>query len=304
MKFDSDIMREMSVTAVSIFDASSVARTRRFLEGSAAVAVWMTIGLVFHTSANAYLLVGIPITIIFQRYVRRAPLKAMWVRDSPPFRLGLMGVTFAIGLSVTPLVDLIMQFRSHGTWIVDSWYLVAIVGAWPAAYALRYFRRRTFRELLICIFTAGAVGSAIMVVFALAGAGSHQSAWSRVAVGLASFLEYVPVTFLLEEVWFRGVLDSHLHHRGESRGGFSAIFVSALWGLWHYPISGPHQMKELLPTIFALLVVHIPIGALLSWSWRRSENLLVTCVAHALIDGVRNAVVGVPSCRREAVEKL
>jgi membrane protease YdiL (CAAX protease family) len=255
----------------------------------------MTIGLVFHTSVIAYLLVGIPITIIFQRYVRRAPLKAMWVRDSPPFRLGLMGVTFAIGLSVAPLADLIMQFRSHG-WIVDSWYLVAIIGAWPAAYALRYFRRRTFRELLISIFTAGAVGSAIMVAAALAGAGSHQSAWSKVAIGLASFLEYVPVTFLLEEVWFRGVLDSHLHHRGESRGGFSAIFVSALWGLWHYPISKePYQLKTLLPTVLALLVVHIPIGALLSRSWRRSENLLVTCIVHALIDGVRDAVLGVPS---------
>lgn len=290
-------MRQMSAAAMSLSDAPSAGRTRRVLEGTAAVALWMTIGLVFHTSANGYLLAGIPITIIFQRYVRHAPLKAMWLRDSPPFQLGLLGTAFGIGLSILPLGDLIMLVRSRAGWTLDTWYLVAIIGAWPAAYAARHFRRKTFRELLICIFTAGAVGSAIMVMvmFALGAGPSHQSAWSRVAVGLGSFLEYIPVQFLLEEVWFRGVLDSHLHHRGESRGVLSAIFVSALWGLWHYPISGPHQMQELLPTVFALLAVHIPIGVLLSRSWRRSENLLVTSIAHSLIDGIRNALLGVPS---------
>ena len=46
------------------------------------------------------------------------------------------------------------------------------------------------------------------------------------------------MTFVLEEVAFRGALDAHVHHEGEGRGWQSALFVSALWGLWHLPISG------------------------------------------------------------------
>ena len=82
-------------------------RTRRIIEGTAAVAAWMCMGFVFHLSGNAYLLLGIPITIIFQKYVRRAPLRAMWVRDAPPFYLGKMGVAFAILLMIRPLMDLV-----------------------------------------------------------------------------------------------------------------------------------------------------------------------------------------------------
>jgi|SRR5580658_6628165 membrane protease YdiL (CAAX protease family) len=112
---------------------------------------------------------------------------------------------------------------------------------------------------------------------------------------LASFLQFVPVIFLLEEVWFRGVLDSHLHHPGETRGALSAVYVSALWGIWHYPITPePHRSQDLLPTLAYLLVVHILIGVPLSWSWRRSGNLFVPGCVHALIDAVRDAMMALP----------
>jgi hypothetical protein len=48
---------------------------------------------------------------------------------------------------------------------------------------------------------------------------------------------YFPATFLLEEVTFRGALDAHVHHDGETRGWQSAVFTSTLWGLWHLPVS-------------------------------------------------------------------
>ncbi|MBV8844851.1 MAG: CPBP family intramembrane metalloprotease [Bryobacterales bacterium] len=268
-------------------------RIRRFTEGTAAVAVWMIVGLVFRMSANAYLLLGIPIAIGFQRYVRREPLPTMWVRKATPFHLGIGGITIAILLMVKPLIDLADAFRSREGLAVCVWFLVAMTGAWPAAYALRNFRRANFRELLICLATAGAVGCAIMVATAFALPARHDPAWAKVRTGLGSFLNYVPVIFLVEEVWFRGVLDSHLHHPGERRGALSAIYVSALWGVWHYPISAqPHHLRDLLPTLAALLAVHIAIGALLSWSWRRSGNLFVPGSAHALIDAVRNAMFG------------
>jgi membrane protease YdiL (CAAX protease family) len=67
----------------------------------------------------------------------------------------------------------------------------------------------------------------------------------------------------------------------------SAVFVSALWGLWHYPTEGPGNP---LATAGLLLLIHIPVGVCLSLGWRKSGNLLVPGIAHAFIDAVRNAI--------------
>src|SRR5205814_1740534 len=65
----------------------------------------------------------------------------------------------------------------------------------------------------------------------------HPAASARV-FGF-SLLQYVPVVFVIEEVFFRGALDSYVHRVGEGTGWGSAVFVSALWGLWHLPLSFP-----------------------------------------------------------------
>jgi hypothetical protein len=176
---------EMSTAPVSAPDFPGSGRARRFAEGTAAVAVWMSLGMVWHMSAEGYLVLGIPITIGFQHYVRRAPLRAMWVRTAPPFRLGAGGIAIAILLTIKPLTNLVISIRSHEKLAVDAWLLAAMAGAWPAAYALRNFQRKTFRELLICLATAGTVGCAIMVAAAFALAGTHETALSRVRTGLA-----------------------------------------------------------------------------------------------------------------------
>ena len=51
---------------------------------------------------------------------------------------------------------------------------------------------------------------------------------------------------MMEEVAFRGAIGSHVRHPGEHHGAestvygiVSAILISVLWGLWHYPIV-PH----------------------------------------------------------------
>jgi len=94
------------------------------------------------------------------------------------------------------------------------------------------------------------------------------------------------VTFVLEEVAFRGALDAHVHHAGEGRGWQSAVFVSALWALWHLPISTGMPFPIL---IVVLLAVHILIGVPLSFAWRRSQNFAGPAFAHSAIDAVRNA---------------
>jgi len=74
--------------ASSQLDALFVAgRIRRAAEITAFVARWIVLGIGFHLSANAYLLLGIPLTVLFQWFVRRAALRSR-VRDAPSSRLG------------------------------------------------------------------------------------------------------------------------------------------------------------------------------------------------------------------------
>lgn len=102
----------------------------------------------------------------------------------------------------------------------------------------------------------------------------------------------VPISFVVEEVSFRGAFDAHVHDPEESRGLFSALFVSALWGLWHLPVViAQGSLVALLPQ---LLLVHCVIGVPLSIYWRRTGNLFVTGSTHALIDAVRNALLILP----------
>lgn len=284
----------MSAASVQTYDAPTRSRARRFLEGTAAIGLWMVLGLLLHPSPYGYLLLGIPITLAFQRYVRKAPVRAMWVRDAPPFQLGTAGVAIAIGLMIVPLIDLINLLRSRASWDHDGWNVAALAGAWAAAYALRYFQQKALRELLLCVATSGIIGILAWILQDVASSGSAQPIGARVWFGLTSLLKFVPVVFLLEEVWFRGVFDSHLHHPGENRGVLSAIYVSALWGIWHYPIIPGHQLQTLVPTLATVIPFHVLIGVPLSLFWRRSGNLFVPASVHSLIDAVRNGLVGPP----------
>ena len=284
----------MSAASVLAYDAPSASRARRFLEGTAAVALWMTLGLVLHLSAYGYLLLGIPITLAFQRYIRKAPLRAMWVRDAPPFQLRAGGVAIAIGLMIVPLVDLVNLLRSRASWGHDGWNVAALAGAWAATYALRYFNRKLLRELLLCLATSGTIGILVWILQDVASSGTPQPIGARLWFGVTSLLKFIPVVFLLEEVWFRGVFDSHLHHPGEKRGVLSAIYVSALWGIWHYPVIPGHQIQTLLPTFATVIPFHVLIGVPFSLLWRRSGNLFAPASVHCLIDAVRNGLAGPP----------
>ena len=99
---------------------------------------------------------------------------------------------------------------------------------------------------------------------------------------------YYPATFALEEVAFRGAIDAHVHHDGDARGWQSASLVSALWGLWHLPVSAGLPLPWML---LELVVVHVALGVWLSFAWRRTRNLGGPALAHAVNDAVRNATM-------------
>ena len=207
--------------------ATTISRSgqlRRATEITAVVAIWIALGITLHLSVETYLLLGIPLTAAFQWGVRREPLRALWLRDAPPFRLGAAGSGIAGLLAAFPVYRLIMQLRVGPQLVLIGWYLSAIAGAFAAAYALRNFHRATVRPFILCLIIAGGIGIMFMVGGAIAGGLAHRSLARRLSIGLRSLLLYVPVTFFLEEVSFRGAFDSHLHHPGEPREWVTALF--------------------------------------------------------------------------------
>ena len=146
--------------------------------------------------------------------------------------------------------------------------------------------------MAFCFSSAGVVGVATMVLGALVRSlALHKPLplGGRTALdGLESFALYLPVCFVLEEVVFRGALDSHVFQPGDKRQWFTAFLISTLWGWWHLPIAGATDLPHLITYIILLPCIHIAVGVFLSLSWRRGNNLAVPATVHAFIDAVRN----------------
>ena len=278
---------------------------RRWVEALAFVGVWITAGELLDMSANAYLLFGIPLTAGFQLLVRKKPIKDLWVRGGPGLSLRTVSLKLAIPLAIVPFGYLVVSVIK-GQGIVSIYALATIVGSGAAAYALGQFRRETWRYLGQCLATAGVLGVLLFTGFSMIAAWDDASAVHPTGeslgppafVGIRSLLLYIPALFIMEEVAFRGAIDSHVHYPGECHGVgatvygvASAIVVSVLWGLWHYPIT-PHA--SVIEGIALVLPLQVAVGPFLSLFWRRSVNLMVPAFVHATIDSVRNALGSVP----------
>ncbi len=130
-------------------DSSQSGLIRRWVEVLAFVGVWMAAGLLLDMSAQAYLLFGIPLTAGFQLFVRKRPIKDLWVRGGPGLSLrsvSLKLAILAILLAIYPFYQLIQLVVSgvSGQGLGTILYLLAaIVGAGAAAYALGQFSRET-----------------------------------------------------------------------------------------------------------------------------------------------------------------
>jgi membrane protease YdiL (CAAX protease family) len=98
---------------------------------------------------------------------------------------------------------------------------------------------------------------------------------------------------VVEEVLFRGGLDTHVHRGEQGTGWLSAVYVSALWGIWHLPGSiAAGGGARLASTIAGLIVAQVLVGVPLSLWWRKTGNLLVTDAAHGVLEAART-VLGV-----------
>jgi membrane protease YdiL (CAAX protease family) len=257
---------------------------RRWVDVLLFLGIWVAAGLVLRLSDNAYLLLGVPLTIAFQKVVRRAPILALWVRQAPPFRLGWRGRIAAALLAILPVL-LFLASLEQRDWVIAGWFLCAAVGAAAAGYSVYYFDLASAKALILCLLTAGTIGIAVFVFFTPRAPGRPAWNWPEAITWL---LLYLPVVFVIEEVSFRGALDSHLHRPDDRSEWLSAAALSALWGLWHWPIVP--RAERTLAIAVQIAAFHTAVGLPLSIYWRRSGNLLVPAFTHALVDAVRNGL--------------
>lgn len=262
-------------------------RRRRLVEAVTFVAVWMAAGYLLRLSANGYLLLGVPLTAAFQLLVRRRPLRELFAGNTSRFALTPRGVALAAVLAVVPGYYA-TQALLASDWMLLGWNLAAMAGAVAAAFSLRAGSVLAALRSAALPIAIGATGFAtVFGVLHLATGTPLPAVAALLAVAKYTAL-YFPATFLLEEVAFRGALDAHLHHDGDSRGWQSAILISALWGLWHLPVSSGLPLPLL---VVQLVAVHVVLGVPLSFAWRRSRNLSGPALAHAVNDAVRNAAM-------------
>lgn len=284
-------MTESVIAPLRVAPASVALELRRYGVVLAVVGSWMALGWFLHADGNTYLLVGIPLLWLFQRFVAKRPLRELWVSGPGRFALPWWAWLIAAAFMILPARNLLAWHDAD--WAVRLWLAAAVLGAIPLAWCVALATAAQWRDLGLCLLLVGSVGVLTILASFLLRAHSDRTVNDRLLEGLRSFVLYLPVCFVIEEVFFRGGLDSYLTRGGVRAPWLSAFFLSAVWGWWHLPIvprDGEHRGSQVLVLAVMLPLVHCGVGPLLSIFWRRSGLLLVPVAAHAFIDSVRNAL--------------
>ena len=261
-------------------------RLARAVVATLVIGGYMALGFAFRLGAEAYLLLGIPITIGFQILVVRRPLRSLWLRDAPPMTFTPRSIVAIVVLAIAPAIVAVGGARD-GDLALVGWGLAGMVGAVGAVYALRAMDRAAVQTTIRTTLITGAVLVGIMVAYRLATGGFNGNLAAAITTTVISVLTYLPVVFVMEEVLFRGLIDTYLHGSTPGPDRASALYGSALWGIWHLPVA---FIALGILTIPYLVVVHTIFGYFFVTSWRQTGNLAAPGTAHAVIDALRNAV--------------
>jgi membrane protease YdiL (CAAX protease family) len=272
--------------AASMLIMAMERRIARAVVATLVIGGYIALGFAFRLGAEAYLLLGIPITIGFQVLVIRRPLRSLWLRLAPPMTFTPRSIAAIVVLAIAPAIVTASGIRD-GDLALFGWGLAAMVGAVGAVYALREMDRDAVRSTIRTTLITGAVLVGIMVAYRMATGGFHGNLAAALTTTLISLLTYLPVVFVVEEVLFRGLIDTYLHGSTPGPDRASALYGSALWGLWHLPVA---FLALGVLTIPYLVIVHTIIGYVMVIAWRRTGNLAAPGVSHAVIDALRNAV--------------
>lgn len=249
----------------------------------------MAAGFALRLSADGYLVLGVPVLLIFQLGIARRPLSEVWFPAGTSWRLPGWAWAAAAGFAALPLHHL----WSHpgARWDVKAWDLCAVLGSIPLAASLPQLNRDRWEWLKLCLASAGAIGVAFdLLAFFAQPSAAPAAASARLLAFSQSLVMYVPVSFLLEEVFFRGALDGYLRRARDDDK--ASVFSGALWGFWHLPlIAGRAVPPGLAAALVAIVITDSLVGSFLGIYRRRSGLLLVPAFTHALIDAVRNALL-------------
>jgi hypothetical protein len=161
----------------------------------------MAVGWLFDLGGNSYLLVGVPLLVVFQLAVRRQPLSCLWMRDRIRFQPGRLGWLIGLIWAALPIAKLVAG-AGTAPWPITLWYIACAVGAFGTGFALRHFDRDTVQSLWHCLMSAGLVGCITVLTAAVTLHRSLVPTLPRVTSGAVDFLLYVPVCFVLAEVVF------------------------------------------------------------------------------------------------------
>ena len=259
---------------------------RRLAIVAAVVAAWMACGWAFRLDAHAYLLLGIPITLAFQRFVARRGVVRLWTFDDEPVRPRLRSWAWGGSiLLVIPLGFLAILLRSGASLGESTWALASAVGlviAMALASAGRIGSRRGWQTALVAAF----VGVCVFLLRATHGA-AHGMLWLAMEAVM-----FFGVMFLLEEVAFRGAFDRFVARdaAGNRAQIGTAFAISILWGVWHFPVVFATPADSLSWLGFEIVMFQIAVGVLLSFAARMGGSLMPPAAAHALMDAVRDTL--------------
>jgi membrane protease YdiL (CAAX protease family) len=261
-------------------------RLVRAIVATLVIGGYMALGFAFRTSAEGYLLVGIPITVAFQVLVVRRPLRGLWLRGTLPMTFTPRSIVAVVIVAIAPAA-IAIRGVGNGDPVLAAYGLTAMFGAVGAVYAMRAMDRDAVRSTIRATLITSAILVSIMVTYRIASGGFNGNLASAVATAMISVATYLPVVFVLEEVFFRGLLDPYLHGSTPEGDRASALYGSALWGIWHLPVMSIALGAFTIPYLVA---VHTALGYVLVTSWRRTGNLGAPGIAHAVSDALRNAV--------------
>jgi membrane protease YdiL (CAAX protease family) len=269
---------------------------RRIVEATIFVAALIVIGLLLDLrdhryGITVYLLLTSAATVGFQRFVARQPLRWMWVQgtDKPVDRRTVNPVVM-VAVAVFPVYAFFQTLRDGIGWNT-AYTAVAAFGAVGVGFAFRQATTRTWIYLGLCMATAGLIGTVMFLLGAFETI-THPTVTKFLGdedtgVFFRSLILYIPALFVMEEVTFRGCVDSHCQHESDRHGFWTALWVSVLWSWWHLGCLPGSNPLNVLPLM-------VPVGIFLSLWWRRSRNLGVSGFTHAFIDSVRNAFGDIP----------
>jgi hypothetical protein len=269
---------------------------RRILVAALVIALWVIAGAAMHLGPAAYLLLGVPLMLGFQWRVARRSIWNAWVArgerpplDGPALAIAALAAAVPAWTLAAPHLGAASPVALSPTWAMTS-----IAGAFIAGQAIRSQRRDALVRALPATLAALA---AMALLFSLHALQQHRSPLparldaATLLPAFASAIIYFDVSFIVEEVAFRGVLDPYLlgDERGPNAALASAVVGSALWGAWHLPIVfAPGTVQPL--AMARVILGHAGIGLLLCLAVRRAGTLVPGAAAHALGDAFRDLV--------------